>query len=104
MESASQWIMTNIPDYKNQSIYADLWPNLSWYLKMNVEPVFGFKDNKVYRGGLGDDNFTQQDSNAYNSYLVGNNAEYYLSVHQGLNLTSYKPIKQFGNLIIYQRI
>ena len=104
MGAASQWMINNVPDYKNQNIYADLWPNLSWYLQMNVKPVPGFKDNKVYSGGIDDNNFTQQDSNAYNSYLVENNVEYYLSIRQGLNLTSYKPIKQFGNLIIYKRI
>jgi len=103
MESASHWLMNNVPDYKNKNIYADLWPNFSWYLKTNVKPVPGFKDNKIYSGGIPDNNFTQQDRNAYNHYLEENNAEYYLSIHQGLNLTSYTPIKQFGMLIIYQR-
>lgn len=104
MELASQWFINNIPDYKNKKIYADLWPNLSWYLKIDVKPVPGFKDNKVYYGGIKDNNFTLQDSNTYNDYLLKNDAEYYLSFHNGLNLTSYKPIKQFGYLIIYKKI
>ena len=44
-----------------------------------------------------------KDSKAFNSYLVNNNADYYLSIRKGLNLTSYVPIKQFGNLIIYKK-
>ena len=63
-----------LPDYKDKNIYADLNPNFSWYLKTNVKPVPGFKDNKVYSGGIDFNNFTQQDSNAYNQYLVENNA------------------------------
>ena len=104
MVMASQWMENNVPDYKEQLIFGDLWPNLSWYLRMNVQPVFGFKDGKVYTGGVDDNNFTQQDSNTYDQYLTKNNADYYFSIRQGLNLTSYKPIKQFGILIIYKRI
>ncbi len=63
-----------------------------------------FKDNKSYYGGVKDTNFTQQDSNAFNSYLVENNADYYISIRDGLNLTSYKPIKQFGIVIVYEKI
>ena len=35
--------------------------------------------------------------------LVNNNADYYFSVDPGLNLTSYKPIKKFGNVVIYAK-
>lgn len=104
MGLTSQWLENYDPNYKNKNIYSDLWPNFSWYLQTNVKTVPVFKDNKLYYGGVKDNNFTQQDSNAYNSYLTKNNAYYYISVRQGLNLTSYKPIKQFGIVTIYKKI
>ncbi len=45
---ASQWFISYDPDYKNQNIYSDLWPNFSWYLKTNVKPVPIFKDNQTF--------------------------------------------------------
>ena len=36
--------------------------------------------------------------------LLTNNAEYYFSVRPGLNLKSYKPIKRFGIVTIYEKI
>ena len=103
IELASQWLINYNPEYKNKNIYSDLWPNFSWYLKTNVKPVPVFKDNQVYYGGVKDNKLTQMDSNVYNKYLETNKAEYYLSVRQGLNLTSYKPIKEFGLVIIYKK-
>jgi hypothetical protein len=43
------------------------------------------------------------DSEAINNFLVKNNAEYYFSITNGLNLSSYIPIEQFGKVIIYKR-
>jgi hypothetical protein len=62
-----------------------------------------FKDNQTYANGVKNDTFNQQDNMQFNNYLVNNNAYYYLSIRNGLNLTSYIPIKQFGNLIVYQK-
>ena len=39
IQSASQWFESYDPNYENQNIYSDLWPNFSWYLKTNVKPV-----------------------------------------------------------------
>ena len=103
MKLASQWFESYDPDYKNQNIYSDLWPNFSWYLKTNVKPVPVFKDNQTFANGAKNETFNQADSNQYNNYLVTNNAEYYLCVREGLNLTSYTPIKVVGNVIIYKR-
>ena len=86
---ASQWLTSYDTNYKNKIIYADSWPNFSWYLKTNVNPTPIFKDNQSFSEGIKNYNFNQQDSNAFNNYLTTNNAYYYLSVHQGLNLTSY---------------
>ena len=58
---------------------------------------------KRYYEGIEDINFNQQDSNAFNNYLVKNNAYYYISIFKGLNLTSYTPIKQFGYVTIYRK-
>jgi hypothetical protein len=110
VEMASQWFVSYDPNYKNQNLYSDLWPNFSWYLKMNVKPVPIFKNNETFAdvGAAKNNTFNQADSNQFNHYLVNNNVDYYFSVRPGLNLTSYKPIKEFdnalGNVIIYKRI
>lgn len=103
MALASQWFSNYEPDYKNKIIYSDGWPYLAWYLKTDVKIMPTFKDNQSYSYGVKNLTFTQNDSLAFNDYLVKNNADYYFCVFN-LNLTSYKPIKKFGNLIIYQRI
>jgi 4-amino-4-deoxy-L-arabinose transferase-like glycosyltransferase len=101
--SAGNWIMVNDPNYRNKNIYSDLWPNFSWYLKTNVKPVPVFKGNDSFLVGVIDFSFNQADSDKFNNYLVTHDADYYLSVRQGLNLTSYMEINHFGNLIIYKR-
>lgn len=103
MIKASDWLINHDPSYKEKNIYSDLWPNFSWYLKMNVKQVPVFKDNQTFPNGIKDYNFNQQDSNTYNQYLTSNNAYYYISVRSGLNLTSYTPIQVFDNVTIYQR-
>jgi len=103
MIKASDWLINHDPSYKEKNIYSDLWPNFSWYLKMNVKQVPVFKDNQTFPNGIKDYNFNQEDSNVYNQYLTSNNAYYYISVRSGLNLTSYTPIKVFDNVTIYQR-
>ena len=103
MIQSSQWFMSYDPDYKNKNIYSDLWPNFSWYLKTNVKPVPIFKDNQTFTNGVKNSTFNQEDSNAYNNFLVTNNADYYFCLRPGLNLTSYTPIKQFGIVTIYIR-
>jgi len=100
---ASQWLTNYDINYKSKIIYADSWPNFSWYLKTNINPMPVFKDNQSFYEAIKDYNFNQQDRNAFNNYLITNNAYYYLSVRQGLNLTSYTPIKQFGYVTIYKR-
>lgn len=100
---ASEWFTSYEPDYKNKVIYSDLWPYLAWHLKTDVKIMFTFKNNQAYLGGVKDNTtFTPQDNLASNNYLVENNADYYFSSNE-INLTSYKPIKQFGSLVIYER-
>jgi 4-amino-4-deoxy-L-arabinose transferase-like glycosyltransferase len=103
IELISGWLVIYDQDYKNKNIYSDLWPNFSWYLKTNVKKVPIFKDNQAYENGVKNETVSRDDSIAFNNYLVKNDAYYYLSIRQGLNLTSYVPIKQFGNLIIYKK-
>jgi len=100
--SASQWFSNYDPNYKNQNIYSDLSPNFSWYLKTNVKQVPVFKNNQTFIN-VNNNSFTQKDSDQFNNYLVTNNADYYLCIRQGLNLTSYTLIKQFGSVIIYKK-
>lgn len=99
----SEWFITYDPDYKNKVIYSDLWPYFSWYLKTNVKPMPIFKDNQKYYGGVKEFSLTPQDNMAYNKELDDNNVDYYFCIRQGLNLTSYEPVKQFGKLIIYKK-
>ena len=94
IELASIWLKGYDPEYKNKNIYSDFWPNFSWYLKTNVKKVPLFKDNYI---------LNQSDTISFNQYLLSNNADYYISVRQGLNLTSYEQIKQFGFLNIYKK-
>lgn len=100
---ASEWFTNYDPNYRTKIIYSDLWPYFAWSLKTNVEMMPIFKNNKMYTGGIKNSTFSPQDSIAFNNFLVYNNADYYFSVQQ-INLTSYKPIKQFANLIVYKRI
>lgn len=101
---ASEWFINYEPDYKNKVIYSNLWPYLAWHLKTDVKIMFTFKNNQAYLGGVKDNTtFTPQDFIDSNNYLEDNNADYYFS-SDPVNLTSYKPIKQFGSLVIYERI
>lgn len=104
MALASQWIMNYDPDYKNKVIYSDLWPYFSWYLKTNVKMMSIFMDGQSYACGVKKFDLTPQDNMLYNKELNDNNADYYFCFRQGLNLTYYKPVKQFGDLIIYKRV
>ncbi|MGO9387519.1 MAG: glycosyltransferase family 39 protein [Methanobacterium sp.] len=99
----SEWFTTYDPNYRNEIIYSDLWPYFAWSLKTNVRIMPIFYNNQSYIGGIKNSTFSPQDSIVFNNFLVNNNADYYFCV-QKINLTSYKPIKQFGNLIIYKKI
>ena len=101
---ACQWLTNYDPSYKDKVIYSDLWPYFSWYLKTNVQMMPVFMNGQSYSCGVKKFNLTPQDNHAYNQELNNNNADYYFCFRQGLNLTYYKPIKQFGNLIIYKRV
>ncbi len=69
MKIASQWFVSYDPNYKNQNIYSDLWPNFSWYLKTNVKPVPVFKDNQTFPNGVKNATFNQADSDAIQSII-----------------------------------
>ena len=97
IQLSSQWFANHDPNYKNENIYSDLWPNFSWYLKTKVQMVPIFESNQS------PDRINHIVSNAFNEYLVNNNADYFLTDVPGLNLTSYTPIKNFGNIIIYKK-
>ncbi len=101
---ACQWLINYDPNYKDKVLYSDLWPYFSWYLKTNVKMMPVFMNGQSYSCGVKKFNLTPQDNHAYNQELNNNNADYYFCFRQGLNLTYYKPIKQFGNLIIYKRV
>ena len=64
IEISSQWFASYDPNYKNENIYSDLWPNFSWYLKTNVKMVPIFESNQSSSDGI-----NQVVSNAFNEYL-----------------------------------
>jgi 4-amino-4-deoxy-L-arabinose transferase-like glycosyltransferase len=101
--SASNWLKDYDPDYNNKIIYADYSAYFSWYLKMNVRPMPFFVDGKRYYYQPKDYNVYEL-SIDYNDELEKNNVDYYLSNKEGLNLTNYKALKQFGFVTIYERI
>lgn len=103
MDLASEWFINYDPNYKNKIIFSELYPYFGWYLRTNIGMTPKFKDNQALYGIVNDYNLTSQDNMALNNYLVSKNVDYYLSNMKGLNLTSYKLIKQFGNITIYKR-
>ncbi|MTK65004.1 MAG: glycosyltransferase family 39 protein [Methanobacterium sp.] len=103
LKESSQWFINYDPNYKNQNIYSDLGPNYSWYLKTDVKTVPIFKDNQTFANGVKNETFNQADSDQYNNFLITNKADYYLSLREGLNLTSYTAVKQIGDVTIYKR-
>jgi 4-amino-4-deoxy-L-arabinose transferase-like glycosyltransferase len=102
--AAINWFIEYEPEYKNKIIYADYWPYFNWHLKTKIVPMPVFKDGKLYYYRLRSNNVDNNDNTQYNKILDENNVDYYFSDKTGLNLTSYKPIKQFGIVTIYQRI
>ena len=103
IKQSSQWFKDYDPNYKNQNIYSDLGPNYSWYLQTDVKTVPVFKDNQTFTNGVKDETFNQADSDQYNNFLITNNADYYISLREGLNLKYYTSIKQMGDVTIYKR-
>lgn len=104
MALASTWLINYDPNYKNKIIYSELWPYSGWYLKTSVKMMPIIMNGQMYYTGIDSSNFSPHDSIASNNFLVSNDAYYCFSTQQGLNLTSYKPIKRFGNVIIYKRV
>ncbi|NYB51983.1 MAG: glycosyltransferase family 39 protein [Methanobacteriaceae archaeon] len=86
IKMASEWLKVNDPHYIEKTISSDEWPYFSWYLKTNVRAVQLFNHKEDYENSLNSDN-----------------ADYFLTVREGLNLTNYRLIKQFGYITIYKR-
>jgi 4-amino-4-deoxy-L-arabinose transferase-like glycosyltransferase len=86
IQNASQWIKDNDPQYMNKVMYSEEWPQFSWYLRTDVRQMPSFNTTELYE-----------------NQLNINKADYYLSVNEGLNLTNYQPVKQFGIITIYKR-
>ncbi|MCE7699570.1 MAG: hypothetical protein K8E24_012435 [Methanobacterium paludis] len=103
--TASNWLQNYDPDYKSKVIYADtFWPYYSWYLRMDVNPMPIFEDGKIYDYELKSYSLDAQDNAAFNQKLDENNVYYYFSIRRGLNLTGYKPIKEFKYTTLYEKI
>lgn len=103
MGEASHWLANYDPDYKSKIVFSDLWPNTAWFLQMNVQKMPEFKNNQKYYLNLKDYSPTKEDSDAANNFLVENNADYYFSIRDWVNLNNYDPINKFGYLTIYKK-
>jgi hypothetical protein len=53
--------------------------------------------------GSKDSNFTEADKIAFDKKLEESRPDYYFSIWKGMNFTSYKPIKKFGDTTIFKR-
>lgn len=102
--NTSQWLKEYDPSYKDKIIYADFWQYFGWYLQIDVKKMPIFRNNQVLYTESKDHNFTDMDSLAFNQELKTNNAHYYLCSHSQLNLTSYKLIKRFGVISVYEKL
>lgn len=103
VDKISQWLISYDPNIKNENVYSDFWPAFSWYLQTNVKMVPIIQNNSMYANGVKEYIITPEDNEAYNNYLVKNNAYYYISIRPGLNLTSYEVVKQISDVTIYKR-
>ncbi|WP_321421571.1 glycosyltransferase family 39 protein [uncultured Methanobacterium sp.] len=89
--SASNWLTDYDPDYQHKNIRSD-YPNaMGWYLKMDILGAYP----RLY-------NTTSE----FNDYLKSNGVDYFIdSTSQNHpDLESYKIIKSFGVVVIYQRV
>lgn len=103
-ECVSNWLKDYDQGYKNKVIYADaFWPYYSWYLRMNIHPMPICKDGKEYYFEIKYYSINSQDNAALNKKLMDNNVDYYFSIRKGVNLTGYKPVKQFEFITIYEK-
>lgn len=104
MSSASQWLVSHDPNYKNKTIYSDDWPFTGWYLKTHVGMMPVFKNNQRFYCGVKNFSFNSNDNQEFNTYLDSNNVDYYFCVRKGLNLKHCKVVKHFGNITLYERV
>jgi hypothetical protein len=100
---ASYWLINYDQDYKSKVIYADFWSYFAWYLKMDVGKMPIFRNNQTLYVGSKDSNFTEADKIAFDKKLEESRPDYYFSIWKGMNFTSYKPIKKFGDTTIFKR-
>lgn len=84
--TASAWLKNYDSNYFNKTIYSDIWPILSWNLMTNVKAMPTFKDPRAF-------------SHELNKY----HADYYFTIHTGLNLTNYNKITTISILTVYKK-
>lgn len=102
----SDWIKSNVPDYKSKVIYADFPSYFAWYLKMDVKQMPFYKNKqKLYAGGTRDLNLTPDDYVLFNTELERSSPDYYISlVWARMNFTSnYEEAQKIGSVIIFKK-
>lgn len=86
IQTASQWLKYNDPQYNDKTICSEQWPQLSWYLRTNVRQMPPY-----------------QTIGSCETHLNRDKADYYICYNEMYNLTGYQQIKQFGLITIYIR-
>ncbi|MDO9626593.1 MAG: glycosyltransferase family 39 protein [Methanobacteriaceae archaeon] len=90
LEEGAKMMKTYDPQYKEQVIFSDQWPALSWYLKMDV------------RRGYPQDFKT---SDEFSQMLKNSNATYFISTNGrgSLNMEGYSKVANDKIVYIYKR-
>ncbi len=90
LEEGAKMMKTYDPQYKEQVIFSDQWPALSWYLKMDVQRGYP-QDFKT--------------SDEFSQMLKNSNATYFISTNGrgSLNMEGYSKVANDKIVYIYKR-
>ncbi len=90
VQSASYYLESYDPNYKNEKIYSNYDPAFTWALKKEV--IFGVPSLFA-------------NSTAFSQYLTSNNADYYIDIYTEpkMNIPGYHIIKNVSSTAIYQK-
>lgn len=85
IKKASTWLSDKENNIEKKTVHSDVWPAVSWYMKIKVDPVPVYKNNK-----------------SYEHELLENNVDYLLTIRNRKYLY-YKLIKKIGQISIYAK-
>ncbi len=83
----AKWLNNYDVNHQSKVIWAERGPIFTWYLKKDVEYV----------------NWLSTPEKLSNE-MVKNNVSYYISIHPGVEIPHYSPIKRIGEVTVYKLI